>query len=378
MATLVNGKIKEDSGRLITPVNGAWYDGQRYLDGQLLGKNEYEPGKFTSAEVNRQSAVAQGVDPNKFQAYLNKPSQPQTVASEPTTTPVFSDGGVGTAGGGGAGALNFGSTSSFDLQKLYDERVTNDPELKKLQDQLKVEQDAINSIKKAAAEQEALINDNPFLAEATLSGKINKLQTKANKEQQVAIDKYNSTLNTYNQRRAEAENRINIAKSQYDINSQEAQTRLAQFNTLLGLGALDGASADEINKLSAMTGMSPQMIASAVDKSRTGKLSVQSYDDGTNQYFVTVDSKGNIVNRQLVGKSKPAAGDGGLDASNWLKTMLGADANGGATIDPIFEELADEVTAPNFAPSNGIGSKYTDALGRVWQFQSSGWVLTNN
>jgi len=71
MASLVGGnKIKLNDGRTITPSNGGWYDGRRFLDGQLLAPGEYEPGKFTSDEVNRQSSVAQGKEPDAIKKYL--------------------------------------------------------------------------------------------------------------------------------------------------------------------------------------------------------------------------------------------------------------------------------------------------------------------
>lgn len=37
------------------PVEGAWYSGQRYLNGQLLAPGEYEPGKLTSNETISQT-----------------------------------------------------------------------------------------------------------------------------------------------------------------------------------------------------------------------------------------------------------------------------------------------------------------------------------
>lgn len=63
------------------PVEGAWYSGQRYLGGQLLPAGQDQPGHTVSAEVNAQSSVAQGLQPNAIQTYLgNKPqTSPQNV-----------------------------------------------------------------------------------------------------------------------------------------------------------------------------------------------------------------------------------------------------------------------------------------------------------
>lgn len=51
------------------PVEGAWYGNQRWLGGRLLAPNEHQPGQQVSAEVNAQSARAQGKDVQEFQNY---------------------------------------------------------------------------------------------------------------------------------------------------------------------------------------------------------------------------------------------------------------------------------------------------------------------
>ena len=38
-----------------TPVEGAWYNGRRYMGGRLLAPGEYEPGKVVSDEVANQT-----------------------------------------------------------------------------------------------------------------------------------------------------------------------------------------------------------------------------------------------------------------------------------------------------------------------------------
>jgi len=89
MAELVNGQIKLSNGSLQTPSEGAWYDGRRYLNGQLLGVNEYEPGKYTSNEVNAQSAAAQGVSVQQFSDYLSQASASNVTSS---VTPSYTTG----------------------------------------------------------------------------------------------------------------------------------------------------------------------------------------------------------------------------------------------------------------------------------------------
>jgi hypothetical protein len=71
MAQLLNGgKVKLNDGSVKPVKNGEWYDGRRFLDGKLLSPGEYEPGKFTSSEVNKQSSVAQGKTPDAIDTYL--------------------------------------------------------------------------------------------------------------------------------------------------------------------------------------------------------------------------------------------------------------------------------------------------------------------
>lgn len=83
---LSSGQIKKNDGTTISPSNGGWYDGQRYLDGKLLGVNEYEPGKFTSNEVNTQSATQQGVTADQFNTYLNNQSKVSATNLVPPTS----------------------------------------------------------------------------------------------------------------------------------------------------------------------------------------------------------------------------------------------------------------------------------------------------
>jgi hypothetical protein len=63
---------------------GGWYQGRRYLGGQLLPAGQDQPGHTVSAEVNKQSAAAQGVSESKFTSYLTG----QTAKS---TTPTTKD-----------------------------------------------------------------------------------------------------------------------------------------------------------------------------------------------------------------------------------------------------------------------------------------------
>jgi hypothetical protein len=84
MATIVNAgsnTVKLDNGKTITANQGGWYDGQQYWGGTLSQKgvinslsNQVGAGKPVSAEVNAQSAAAQGVSTQQFNTYLATPN----------------------------------------------------------------------------------------------------------------------------------------------------------------------------------------------------------------------------------------------------------------------------------------------------------------
>src|SRR3972149_570673 len=86
------------------------------------------------------------------------------------------------------------------------------------------------------------INDNPFLSEANRVGRIQKLQTDYNN----AIQGVQNELAT---KKADVETQLSLQTKQFDINSQQAQQALQQFQTLLGAGALDSASDTENAKI---------------------------------------------------------------------------------------------------------------------------------
>ena len=51
MATLENGKVKLNNGQVVTPSVGGWYDGQRFMNGQLTAPGVLETGEAVNPEV---------------------------------------------------------------------------------------------------------------------------------------------------------------------------------------------------------------------------------------------------------------------------------------------------------------------------------------
>jgi hypothetical protein len=169
------------------------------------------------------------------------------------------------------------------------------------------------------AEAKAKINDNPFLSEATRVGRVAKLDSLFN-------DQVAGIQNEIAMKKADIETQLNLQTKQFDIQSQQAQQAISQFNSLLASGALDNASGSDIASITASTGISSDMIASAVNNRRLSSLSTttQTFDDGTNEGFIiyTIDPSGQIVNEEIkvTGKSSKSAVQ--YSADSWVSSFL--------------------------------------------------------
>lgn len=171
------------------------------------------------------------------------------------------------------------------------------------------------------------INDNPFLSEASRTGRLQKLQTDFN----------NTTANTRNDiatRKADIETQLNLQTKQFDINSQQAQQELSKFSALLESGALNNVSPEDIANLTRTTGLSSNIIKSAIQQKIQSGLStsIQSFDNGVDEGFTiyTIDPQGNIVNqtKQVTGKSTKASKYSGDPAvSSFLESYLKEQSN---------------------------------------------------
>lgn len=146
------------------------------------------------------------------------------------------------------------------------------------------------------------IKDNPYLSEATMSGRLAKLQDRFNADTA-------ASRNEIATRKADIETQLNLRTKQFDIQNQQAQQALSQFNSLLASGALSSASGEDIANITRSTGLSSSVIQSAINNQKLQDLSTQikTFDDGTNEGFViyTLDKMGNIVNqtKQITGSS---------------------------------------------------------------------------
>ena len=155
-------------------------------------------------------------------------------------------------GGGGGGSVDLSSFQqpTINLPEIYENlyQKSGVSELEtKLSDQTKSFNEAVSKI-----------NNNPFLSEANRVGKIQKLQTDFN----------NATAGTRSDiatKKADIETQLNLQTKQFDINSQQAQQGLQQVQALLQSGALDDIGGEAIAQLTRQTGLSSEMINSAIN-----------------------------------------------------------------------------------------------------------------
>jgi hypothetical protein len=305
MAQVISpGKVKLNDGKVINAQEGGWYDAQQYWGGSLSNagqihqqSNQQGAGQAVSKEVVQQTNPDNW---NYIQEQQNKPS------SQANGGRAITGGGgmTGSSGGAGAGLSTMPTQPTLNLPELYESLYASSG----IRD---LEADYSNK-EKQFIEAKGMVNDNPFLSEGSRVGREAKLEQlfgerTANLKKDIATKK------------ADIETKLNLETKQFDINSQQAQQAMSQFNTLLSMGALDNASADEIATLTRTTGLSSNMISSAVSNMRQKNMptSVIQFDDGTNQGFAVINPQtGEIISKQNIGASKPSSsGSGILDES---------------------------------------------------------------
>ncbi len=277
---------------------GGWYEGRQYWDGTFS-----DPGQINklSNQIGAGQAVSNEViaqtNPNNV-AYIQQQKQSFTPTA-PTSTPAATSTPTpqATVTPGGAATASVFSPAPIDLAGTYNSLVSSAG---------LTEKDAeIATKKQQATEAKAKINDNPFLSEATRVGRVAKIDELAN-------DTISNLQNEVATKRADIQMQLELQTKQFDINSSQAQQNLSQFNSLLSMGALDNASPEEIANITRATGLSSEVIASAINNKKISgyETSTKSFDDGTDEGFIiyTIDPQGNVVSqsRQVTGKSTKA------------------------------------------------------------------------
>jgi hypothetical protein len=335
MAQVVNGQVKLNNGQMITPQQGAWYDGQQFWGGALSN-----PGQINtqSNQVGAGQAVSQEVIAQTNPANVPYVQQQQQQAN-------YVPGGVPAMGASGTGAGAFSATGkpTINLQNVYDTAYKS-PEIAAAEKAVSDAQMEIDKQTEAYNKAVAEVNDNPFYSETTRVGKERRLQEKYNAD----ILKYQNTqalaADALAKKQADAQVKVNIAMQQYDIDSKDYQNTLSQFNAALSAGALINASGSDIASYAALTGMSTTMIDNIIAQQKRDLIKPQvitATDDNGNVTIATIDANtGNVINKTSLGSigNKQNGGKAtAADQKDYYSTSLRQDAQSGMTIEQAFQ-----------------------------------------
>jgi len=368
MAQIISGnQVKLNSGQTVQASQGGWYDGQQFYNGTLSSPgviNASSPQQGAGQAVS-QEVIAQTNPANV--AYVNQQRQqaglaPSPIASAPQPAPSSLPGGdsSGASGTGlGAGAMQALNPPQIDLPKLY-EQLYSGSGIRDIEADLNAKTMAYNA-------QVAKIKDNPYLSEATMTGRISKLDQKFSADRQ-------AIQNNIAMKKADVETQLNLQTKQFDINSQQVKTAWDQFNSLLNSGALDNASGEDIANLTRSTGISSSMIQSAIgvsQKKNAPKLNTQviQVDDGTNVNAVVINQDtGEVINKQVMGASKPKTGGGKAKESEkkqYYIESLKSDAGSGLTLSQVFSLYSGYLTPDEIYRIYNASSTYGPDKGSI-------------
>lgn len=271
---------------------GGWYNGRQYWGGTLSepgqihqASNQVGAGQNVSNQVIAQTNPANVpyIEQQRQQA-VAKPVQP--VQATGMATPGA---GAGYTAGQGIGQMT-ATQPTLDLPSLYQSayKTAGIADVEKM----------INEKTQAFNQAMGVINDNPYYSEARRVGKAAKLQ------QQYDAD-VAALKNDVAMRKADIETQLNLQTKQFDINSQATKMALDRFNSLLESGALSGASGEDIANITRSTGISSQMIQSAIDASKNKNVKTQvitSTDDNGNVTATVVNTNtGEIIAKNSLG-----------------------------------------------------------------------------
>jgi len=277
---------------------GGWYSGRQYWGGTLSDPGSIHPqsnqvgaGQLVSQEVNAQSAAQQNTTPQQLESYLQQQRQ-QSASVQPTAQ--YTPGGMSQQSSSGASEPttmpSFTPQETPNLPEMY-KSLIQESGISNLESQY-------SDMEKQYIEAKGKINDNPFLSEATRVGRVAKIE-------QLFNERTANIKGDIATKKADIETQLNLQTKQFDINSQVAQQALSQFNTLLGLGALNNASGEDIAAITRTTGISSNMIQSAIQANKDKDVKTQmvtSTGENGEMFAVLLNSNtGEIINKTSLG-----------------------------------------------------------------------------
>ena len=307
----------------------------------------------TSKELGKYVDAYKVLNPSKYGSETVASAKKKLASS---TQPLPSLLGTPSTGLTGDTGYNAGQPSTIDLNKIYQNEL-NSPELQTLQTEL-------DTKKQARDTAEADINDNPYYTEATRVGKISKLNQRANNE----ITTLQSQID---QKKADAQVKVNIATQQYNIEDKAYQNNIQKLNLLISSGAIAGASSKDIGDIALATGMSTQMVSGIIGQVKQGQIQTSvttNTDDNGNVTVSVVDTKtgkiiaqnslGAIGNKQNV-SAGPTAANYKAGSENY-KTAVGlmtqdvsSQAGGDGYVSPTtFRSFRSQWVSAGFSPTD--------------------------
>ena len=335
---------------------GGWFQGRQYWGGTLSdpgvihpSSNQIGAGQAVSAEVNRQSAALQGVSPQQFEGYLQQQRQ-AGVGVQPTAQAVAPSGPStpsGPSGPSGPGVA-FQAPEAINLPNIYQGLYASSG-IADIEGQLTQQAQAYSV-------QVSKIKDNPYLSEATMTGRLKKLDEKFNRDTAILRDQIAT-------KKADVETQLNLQLKQFDINSQQTKLAWDQFNTLLTAGALTGASGEDIANITRSTGISSNMIYSAINAQKQKNVETQvisSTDDAGVVTATIINSKtGEVIAKQNLGAIGKAETGGVGSAAKTIKAQFVEEAGslGGQTINGIWWGIFPQLVA-KYAPYMSLEDIY--------------------
>lgn len=292
---------------------GGWYEGRQYWGGTLSDpgvihplSNQVGAGQAVSAEVNRQSDVAQGLEQGSIEKYLQEQRQKQATMSgiQSAVQGQFSQPTGGETSFSGADMAGFAGQQTLNLPEVYNNLYASSGIAEKEQQLVDLESKYLESKGK--------ISDNPFAEASMIDKRLARLNQKY--EEETAPIRSEIAM-----KQADIETQLNLQTKQFDINSQSAQNALNYFNTLLDSGALNNVSGEAIAELTRATGIPTAFIQSAITSSKAKNVNSQmitsTADDGTVTATLINKDTGAIISQQNLGRIGNAENGSGGSSS---------------------------------------------------------------
>lgn len=356
MAQVINGnQVKLNNGQTVQAQQGGWYDAQQFWGNTLSNPGQINTqsdqsgaGQYVSKEVVQQTNPANW-------GYIQQQQKAQNVTPAPTTpspTPTESN-------NGGAG-LGLTTPAPIDLPKLYESLYSSSG----IRDAEAGLTDKTNQYNAAVDK----IKNNPYLSEATMTGRLSKLEAKFTADSQ-------NVKNDIAMRKADVETQLNLQTKQFDINSQAARDALDRFNSLLGSGALNSASGEDIANLTRSTGLSSQAIQSAIDATKKKNTNTQvitsTSDSGEVTATVINQDTGEVIKQTSLGNIGNQQNGSG-SATSQLKedkalapSYLAQDAGSGTTLGTLMKLYSPYLTNQQIYDAYLAAGKYKQNAGTI-------------